>query len=106
MPELSVGLADAEAQRQLPIQLCVRKKQIAAAVQPVHDHLIRLVPSFVAEANQVQRDWSSELEVLIVTDPLREFLCQLHVLPNVMLQSFDSIVADHEPQLQRAEAPP
>lgn len=67
-----MGLPNTKAQRELPIQLGVCKKQISAAVQPFHDRLIRGVPALVAEADQVQRYGRSKLKTGILAHPVRE----------------------------------
>jgi len=51
VPRLCVRLSHAEPQRQLAVQLRMREIQIAAAVQTVHDRLIRRVPAFVPESH-------------------------------------------------------
>ena len=55
------------------------------------------------EAHQVQRHRRCQFEIFILAHPVRECLSQLHVAAYVMLQAFDAVMADHEPQLQRAE---
>ena len=74
MPLLRIGLADAEAQRELAVELGVREEEIAAAVQPFHDGLIRLVSTFVAEADQVQRYRGGQFEAGIIANLLCELL--------------------------------
>jgi hypothetical protein len=100
---LGVGLADAQTQRQFSIQLGVREKEIAAAIQPIHDGLIRRVSGFVAEADQVQRGGGSEFEVLVVAHPASELLRQFDVAADVVLQAFHAVVANNKPELKRAE---
>ena len=104
MFRLRVGLADAETQSEFSVELGVGEEEIAAAVETVHDGLIGGVSAFVAEAHKIQRRRSGQFEVFVCRDPLGELLRQLHVAANVVLQAFDAVVADHEPQLQRAEA--
>ena len=53
MSRLSMRLSHAQAQRDFSIQLCVREKEIAVAIEPVHDGLIRFVSGFVAEADEI-----------------------------------------------------
>ena len=53
VPRLRVRVSDAQAQRKLPIQLCMREKQISAPIQAIHNGLIRRIPALVAEADQV-----------------------------------------------------
>src|SRR5271169_6693007 len=43
VPSLGVRLADAQAQRELSVELGVREEEVAAAVQGLHDDLIRRV---------------------------------------------------------------
>lgn len=54
MLSLSVGLADAEAKRELVVELGMSKVQIAAGVQSVHEQLIGPVPGTQAEADQIE----------------------------------------------------
>src|SRR5258708_1558022 len=84
----------------------MREEEIAAAIQTLHDGLVRLVAALVTEADQVQGRGCGKFKARVITHPLGELLRQLHVLPNVVLQTLDAIMADHEPQLQRAEPPP
>ena len=46
----------------------------------------------------------AHLEAIVVVDEAFEALGQAAVLTDVMLQSFDAVVADDEPQLERTEA--
>lgn len=54
MPRLSVGLADAEAKRELVVELGMGKVQIAAGVQSVHEQLISPIPGTQPEADQIE----------------------------------------------------
>src|SRR6202043_3696894 len=78
---------------------------IAAAVEPVHDGLIRSVPTFVAKANQVQRDWRGNLKASILAHPAGKLLRELHVAADMMLEALNAVVPDHKPQFERAETP-
>ena len=100
MPRLRIRLAHAQPQRELTLKLGVGEKQVSAAVQAVHDALIGGVSGFVPETNQVQWCGSSEFKAVVVPNPIREFLRQAHVLADVMLQTLDAIMPDHEPQFQ------
>src|SRR5580693_6702705 len=84
----------------------MRKKQISAAVHAFHDGLIRLVPSFVAKTDQVQRHGRGQFKARIVAHPVRKLLRQFDVPANVMLQALHSVVPDHKPQLERTKSPP
>ena len=106
MPFHCVGLTYAESQREAIIQARMRQVEIAAAIQPIHQRLIHFVPAFVAKANQVERRRCGQFESIVFLHPVREFLRQFDVTANVVLQAFDSVVANHEPQFQRAKAAP
>ena len=47
-----------------------------------------------------------EFETLVGPHPLGELLRQLHMPAHMMPQSLHTVVANHEPQLQSAKAPP
>jgi hypothetical protein len=85
VPGLRVRLSDAQAQSEFSIQPGMREEEVAAAIQAVHDGLIRRVPTFVAEADQVQGRRCGEFEVLVVAHPMREYLRQLHVAADMVL---------------------
>ncbi len=97
MPFLSIGLANAEAKSQTTIQACMGQIQVAAAIQPIHEHLRRRVTGFVPEANQVQGNRSRYLEVIVSLQPRRELLRQTYMLTDMVLQAFDSIVTNYKP---------
>src|SRR5579863_192652 len=58
----------------------------------------------MTEAHKVQRRRGGQFKTLIVVDPLQKLLCEADVPPHVELQSFDAVVANDEPQLQRTKA--
>ena len=74
MARLSVGLADAQAQRQLAIEFGMRQEKISALIQPVHDGLIGCITCLVAEAHEIQRNWRCQFEAIVVADPFCEIL--------------------------------
>src|SRR5258707_14681046 len=41
MASLGVGLADAESEREFALELSMRKVEVAAAIQPLHQELVR-----------------------------------------------------------------
>src|SRR5258707_13910130 len=51
---LRVGLADAEPKSKFPVELGMREIKVAAAVQPIHQELIRLISRTQAEADEVK----------------------------------------------------
>ena len=75
----------------------VRQVKIAAAIEAIHQSLIHFVPALVAKADQVERHGCGQFETFIFLYPARECLRQLDVTSNVVLQAFDSVVADYEP---------
>src|SRR6266496_5869470 len=77
--------------------------KIATSVQCVHEALVGLVARPQPETNQVQRRGNGQLKTRVAADPARELLGQPDVLADMELQSFDSVIAKHEPQLQRAK---
>jgi hypothetical protein len=83
----------------------MRKIKISTAIEPVHQILIAFVSTFVAETDQIQGHRRGQLKTVVVPDPRDKLLRQSDVLPDVMLQSLDPVVPDHEPQLERAKAP-
>src|SRR5208282_513922 len=62
MSGLSVGLADAESKRKFAIELGMREVQAAAAIQPVHQKLIRLISRAQPEADKIEMGGSGEFE--------------------------------------------
>src|SRR3546814_6551047 len=68
------------------------------------DLLGGLVASDVAEAHEVQRVGCHHLEQWVGRDPLGERLRQLDVVSHDATQSLGPVAADHEPELQGAEA--
>ena len=62
------------------------------------------VSGLEAKADQIQRDRRGEFEAVIFPDPIGKLLGQSDVLPDVMLQAFDSVMAENKPQFQGAEA--
>src|SRR6266496_6752403 len=77
--------------------------KIATSVQCVHEALVGLVARPQPETNQVQRRGNGQLKTRVAADPARELLGQPDVLADMELQPFDSVIAKHEPQLQRAK---
>jgi len=59
----------------------------------------------VAEADEIQRRGRGQLEARCSFDPLAERLRERDVTADVVAQAFDAIVADHEPELERAKPP-
>src|ERR1700690_2615961 len=54
MASLSVGLADAESKGEFAIELGMRKIQVAAAIQPVHQELIGMISRAQPEADEIE----------------------------------------------------
>src|SRR5450755_3555503 len=106
MPRLRVGLPDADSKRELPIELGMRKVEIATAIQPVHQELIGLVSRAQPEASQIKLSGRGQFEARIAAHPVRKLLGQPYVLANVVLQALNPVMPDHKPELQRAETPP
>src|SRR5215469_1434618 len=100
-----MGLSDAHAKDKVVVQASVGQVHRTALVYAVEDLLVDLVAAAMAEANQVQRGGGRQLEVFVGLHPRGKFLGQLNVAPDVMLQAFDSVMANHEPEFQRAESP-
>src|ERR1035437_7527377 len=108
MTGLSVSLADAKPKSEFAIELGMRKVEVAAAIQPVHQELISLILITMIsraqpEADKVELGGRGEFEARIAAHPGGELLSQAHVLANVVLQPFDPVMPDHKPQLERAK---
>ena len=67
--QLGVGLADANSQRELAVQFCMREIQGAALVQAIHDFLVGSIIGAMPEANQIKRRWRGEFEITILSHP-------------------------------------
>lgn len=85
MPCLRIGLADAQAKSEFSVEPGVRKEEIAAAVEAVHDGLIRFVSALMSKADEVQRHWCGKFKVFALPHPLRELLRQVYMLAYVVL---------------------
>jgi hypothetical protein len=72
--------------------------------QAIHQFLIHFVPALVTKADQVERRGRCQFESRIVLHPNCELLRQFNVTPNVILQAFDAVVTDHEPEFQGAKS--
>src|SRR5438105_4782897 len=73
-------------------------------VESFKKNAIEVVSRPVRKANQVQWNGRHQFKVGARLDLLRKFLRETNVLSNVVLQTFYSIMAQHEPQLERAKA--
>jgi len=91
------GLADAEAQGELPVEFRVCEIQIATSIEAVHEGLVESVATAVTEADEIQRSGRGELEILIGLDPRSELLGEFDVAADMMLQTFDAVVTNHKP---------
>src|SRR5581483_656414 len=103
MPLSRIRLSNAHAQRQLAIKFGVGQVQISTPVQGIHQLLSCVISRLKPEANQVQRRGRCDLEPFIPAHPIREVLREPHVLANMKLQSLNSVIPQHEPQLQRSK---
>ena len=101
-----IGLADAETKSEFSVEFGVGEEEIAAAVEAIHDGLIGGISGFMTKTNQIQRDGRCEFEVFVIVmaHPIGELLRQFHMAANVVLQTLHAVMADHEPELERAEA--
>jgi len=97
---LSVGLADAESKGEFAIELGMREVQVAATIQPVHQELIGLISRAQPEEDEVKLGGCGEFEARIVAHPSSKLLGQSYVLANVVLQSLNPVMPDHEPKLE------
>ena len=95
--QVSGGLADAEAQSEFFVQLGVRKVEIATLVEAIHDGLVERVAGTMAKTDEIQRRRRGEFKLCVVAHPRCELLREFDVAADVMLQAFDSVVANHEP---------
>ncbi len=93
VPDLCVRLSHAEAKSEFAVEFRMGQKEMATAVQAIHNPLIDRIASLVTKAHQVQWNRRSQFEVLVFADPIRELLRQLHVAANVMLQALHPVVA-------------
>src|SRR5262249_15394969 len=105
MFRLGVGLSDAEAQHEAIRQACVRQVQLTALVQIIHQTLILFIAAAITKTNKIQRRRHHNFKTLIGLHPASELLSELHVISDMVLQTFDSVMANHKPQLQRSKAP-
>src|ERR1700730_13045245 len=99
MASLCVGLSDAESKREFAIELGMREVEVAAAIQPLHQELIGLILVGTISRTQTTTDEDElsgrgEFEARIVAHPGGESLGQTHVLANMVLQRFDTVIAD------------
>src|ERR1019366_275487 len=83
---LCVGLANAEAKGEFAIELGMGEVEVAAAIQPVHQLLIRRISRAQPEADEVEVGGRGEFEALISAHPGGELLRQADVLANMVLQ--------------------
>jgi hypothetical protein len=97
MARLRIGLADAKSQRQFVIELGMREVEVPAAIQTFQQLLIRSVSCPQPKANEIELMWGGKFEARIFTHPFGELLRQSNVLANMMLQSFNAIMPEHEP---------
>src|SRR5882672_5791938 len=81
----------------------MRQIDVAAAVELFHQRLIDRVSAEMTKAYEVQRNRGSQFKSWVRPDPSRKLVGQPYVLANVMLQALDTVVANHEPQLERPE---
>jgi hypothetical protein len=100
MMTLRVGLTDTEPQGEFVPEFCVGEKEVAALIQIFHQSLIGAIPLSQPETDEVELARCNQVEAHIFTHPRRELLRQSHVLADVMLQAFDPIVPDYEPQFE------
>src|SRR5260370_6226510 len=121
MASLSVGWTDAESSGELAIELGMREVEVAAAIQSLHQELIgmilvrmilvrtilvRTICRAQPEADEVELRGRGEFEARILAHPGGELLGETHMLANMVLQSFDPVIADDEPKLECAKAAP
>lgn len=91
------GLADAEAESELAIEFRVRQIQIAALIETIHDGLVDGVATAMAKADKIQGRGCGEFELFVFADPRCKLLREFDVTSNMILQTFDAVVANHEP---------
>src|SRR5208283_2057189 len=89
MPGLRVGLADAEAKRELAVKLGMCEVKVATCIQPVHQQLIGRISRAQPEADEIEIGGRGEFKARIAAHPSGELLRQANVLANVMLQPLD-----------------
>ena len=105
MSELGVRLADAHTQGETPLQPSVGEIKASASVQALHQGLVQIVPAAMSETNQVQGGGRGQLESSVGAHPGGELLGKFNVAPHVVLQAFDAVMPDHEPELQGSKTP-
>lgn len=91
------GLANAEAKSEFSVELGVREEEIAALIETIHEGLVDSVAGAMAETDEIQRSGRGEFKLFIFTDPGSELLGEFDVAADVMLQTFDAVVANHKP---------
>src|SRR3984957_6658908 len=106
VPEFRICLAYAEAQSEFSVQLGMGEKKIAAAVQAIHDGLVRCISAPVAKAHEIQWCRCGEFEIFVMAHPFCELLRHLHMLADVVLQAFHAVMANDKPQFQRTKTAP
>src|SRR5205807_3571318 len=97
-------VADRKAQNVTALELRVREKYLAGAVDALEERLVRLVGGVAPEADKREPARRGELPAVSVAHPALEELGQPHVLADPGLQPLAAEAAKHRPQLQRAEA--
>src|SRR5215475_2775013 len=99
VPYRRVGLTNAHPQRELVVQPRVREVEIATSVQGVHQFLILLIARFQTEADKIQWNWCRHFEARVRLHPFCKLLGQPNMVANMKLQSLNSVIPQHKPQL-------
>ena len=96
MFQLGAGLADAQAENKAAIQFGVGEEDSAAFVESIHDLLVQVIAAPVAKADQVERGRGNDIEMFIGCNPANHLPGQFDVPADMVLQAFDTVIAQHE----------
>ena len=94
---LRIRLANTKPQSELTIELGMRQIKATALVEAFHEFLVVVVSGAQTEADEIQRHWGGQFKARIVANPVGELLRDPHVLADMLLQSFDSVMPDYKP---------
>src|SRR5579864_6184974 len=98
-------VADGETQAELAVEDGVGEEHFARSVDPFDERLVFLITALLPEA--YEREWSGRhtLEAAVGIHLARQFLGPRDLVADDLDDAFAAVVAEHEPELQRAKAP-
>jgi len=89
-----------------PYQFGVRQVEVPATVQLLHQVLIHRRRRFDDESRRDSAGRVRPAQSAVSSESSGELVRQAHVLADVVLQACNAVVADYEPELERAKARP